>query len=281
MSRTTVLPRLIAVGIATLILSACSTAVGGAPSPSSPASPVAPPSTPVASPEPTAPATPPAPGAPADSPAPTPTPEPVVVVRIGTGTIARVTADGVAVRVLPGLDHPLIHGYHFVDGTDVEEVLLDAGDRVAVIWGPVLVDGHTWYSVMHVETAEPIIFGEGWISADFLAEEGPMPQPRTVLTADGLGSGRAVSGEVTDFSPLYVNVVAAPMPGDASCETEVVLIRTDGVAVTIGASEVTEPTHFFSSPLEDDALFQAAAGKVTLQVRSDCTWAGMAWVPAA
>jgi hypothetical protein len=278
MSRTPVLPRLIAIGLVTSVLAACSTAVGGAPSPSAPASPVAPPSIPVASPQPTAPATPTAPVAPSD--APTPTPEPVVVVRIGTGTIARVTADGVAVRVLPGLDHPLIHGYHFVDGTDVEEVRLDAGDRVSVIWGPVLVDGHTWYSVMHVETAEPIIFDEGWISADFLAEEGPMPQPRTVLTADGLGSGKAVSGEVTDFSPLYVNVVAAPMPGDVSCEAEVILIGTDGVAITIGSSEVTESTHFFSSPLENDALFQDAAGKVVLQVRSDCSWAGMAWIPA-
>lgn len=280
MFRTTVLPRLIAIGVATLVLSACATAAGGAPSPSSPASPVAPPSTPVASPEPTAPATPTTPSATPDAPTPTPTAEPVVAARIGTGTIARVTADRVAVRVLPGLDRPLIQGYHFVDVADVEAVRLDADDRVAVIWGPVLVDGHTWYSVMHVETAEPIIFSEGWIAADFLAEEGPMSKPRTVLTADGLGSGHAVSGEVTDFSPLYVNVVAAPMPGDTACEAEVILIGTDGVAVTIGASEVTEATHFFSSPLENDALFQAAPGEVVLQVRSDCSWAGMAWVPA-
>lgn len=276
MSRIPVLPRLIAVGLVTTLLAACSTAVGGAPSPSVPASPVTPPSTPVASPNPTVPATP---AAPSQAPTPTPTAEPVVIVRIGTGTIARVTADGVAVRVRPGLDQPLIAGYDF-GGVAVGEVRLDADDRVAVIWGPVLADGHTWYSVMHVETAEPIIFSEGWISADFLAEEGPMPQQRTVLTADGLGSGKAVSGEVTDFSPLYVNVVATPMPGDTGCEAEVILIGTDGVAVTIGASEVTETTQFFSSPLENDALFQDAAGKVTLQVRSDCSWAGMAWVPA-
>ena len=134
---------------------------------------------------------------------------------------------------------------------------------------------------MHVETAEPIAFDEGWISADFLAEEGPMETPRTVLTSDGLGSGQAVSGEVTDSSPLYVNVVAAPMPGHPACEAEVVLIGTDGVAVTIGASEVTEAMQFFSSPLENAALNQAAAGKVALQVRSDCSWAGMVWVPAA
>lgn len=270
MSRRPVLSRLLAVTAAVVALSACSTA-GEAPSiPASPAPEVSSPSTPLSSPEPSAPATP----------SDTPTPEPIAVIRIGTGTIARVTADGVAIRVLPGVAHPLIQGYHFVDGTEVEEVRLDEDDRVAVIWGPVLVDGHTWYSVMHAETAEPITFSEGWIAADFLAEEGPMPQPRTVLTADGLGSGTAVSGEVGDSSPLHVNVIAAPMPGVASCQAEVVLIRTDGVASTIGASKVTEPTQFFSSPLENEALFQAAAGEVVLQVRSDCSWAGMAWIPA-
>lgn len=270
MLRRPVLSRWLAVAIATTALSACSTGVSAPSLPSSPTPAVTPPSTPLATPEPSAPATPTA----------TPTPEPIAVVRIGTGTIARVTADDVAVRVLPGVDHPLIQGYHFVDGTEVQEVRLEEDDRVAVIWGPVLVDGHTWYSVMHVETKEPITFSEGWISADFLAEEGPMPQQRTVLTADGLGSGAAVSGEVTDFSPLYVNVVAAPMPGVTSCQAEVVLIRTDGEAFTIGASEVTEPTHFFSSPLEHEALYQAEAGEVVLQVRSDCSWAGMAWIPA-
>ena len=281
MTRTAQLSRLILVGVAATVLAACSTAVGGVPSPTTPASPAAPPVSPTASPKPTAPAAPTPSQAPSDAPAPKPTPTAApVVIRIGTGAFARVTADGVAVRVRPGLSQPLVKGYHFEDGTEVDGVRLDAGDRVAVIWGPVLVDGHTWYSVMHAETAEPIIFSEGWIAADFLAEDGPMPQPRTVLTADGLGSGKAVSGEVTDSSPLTVNVVAAPMPGDASCEAEVVLIRTDGEVVTIGASEVTEPTYFFSSPLEDDALFQADAGTVTLQVRSDCSWAGMAWIPA-
>jgi ABC-type transporter Mla maintaining outer membrane lipid asymmetry permease subunit MlaE len=82
---------------------------------------------------------------------------------------------------------------------------------------------------------------------------------------------------------LVTTVLAAcstAVGGDTSCEAEVVLIRTDGVAFTIGSSEVTDPTHFFSSPLEDDALLQGAAGKVVLQVRSDCSWAGMAWIPA-
>jgi hypothetical protein len=172
----------------------------------------------------------------------------------------------------------MIPGYDF-EGTAVDEVRLDTGDRVAVIWGPVLADGHTWYAVRHVETAEPITFAEGWIAADFLADDGPMAEPFTVLTADGLGSGQAVSGDVTEFAPLYVNVVASPMPGDASCEAEVVLTGTDGEAITIGSAEVTEATQFFASPLENAALLQEAAGRVTLQVRSDCSWAGMAFIP--
>jgi hypothetical protein len=285
MSHSTRAPHMVAIGLAAVILSACSAAVGGQPSPSAPASPAAPslPASPTVTPEPAQPTSAPTPTAPAtpDAPAESPKPSeaPIKVIRLPTGVHVRVTADGVAVRQLPGLDQPLVIGYDFVEG-GAPEVRLDDGDVVGIIWGPVLVDGHTWYSVKPHDTGT-VTFSEGWIAADFLVENNdpPLSYP-TVLTADGLGSGKAVSGEVTDFSPLYVNVVAAPMPGDASCEAEVVLIGTDGEAVTIGASEVTEPMQFFSSPLENDALFQAAAGKVTLQVRSDCSWAGMAFVPA-
>ena len=273
MSRITISPPRIAIGLVALMLAACSTATGGTPI----ASPSASPSTSPLSPEPTPPAAPASPSTPTD--APTPTSDPVVVVRFDTGNIARVTADGVAVRILPGLDQPMIAGYGF-EGSAVDEVRLDTGDRVAVIWGPVLADGHTWYAVRHVETAQPITFAEGWIAADVLADDGPMEEPFTLLTADGLGSGKAVSGDVSAYALLYVNVVAAPMPGDASCEAEVVLTGTDGEAVTIGSSEVAEATQFFASPLENAALVQETAGTVTLQVRSDCSWAGMAFIPA-
>jgi len=280
MFRTTVSPRVVASLLAAIILSACSTAVGGQPSPSLPATPTVTPSvpaSPIVTPEPTAPSAPATPRSPAHS--PSPSEAPVSVVRIKTGIHARVTADGVAVHQLPGLGQPVVIGHDFVDG-NAPEVRLDAGHLVGVIWGPVLADGHTWYNIKPGDTGT-VIFDEGWIAADFLVEvNDPELSYPTVLTGDGLGSGAAVSGEVTDFSPLYVNVVAVPMPGDASCEAEVILIGTDGEAVTIGASEVTEATQFFSSPLENDALFQADAGKVTLQVRSDCSWAGMAFVPA-
>jgi hypothetical protein len=278
MFRRTALPRVAAIGLAAFILSACSAAVGVEPSPSAPASPtVTPkPASPTVAPQPSDPQPPATPAAPTAS--PKPTEEPVTVIRIATGVNARVTGDGVAVRQLPGLDQPLVVGYDFVDGDD-PEVRVDAGHIVGVIWGPVLVDGHTWYNVKPTDTGT-VIFADGWIAADFLVEDNdPELSPRTVLTGDGLGSGAAISGDVTDFSPLYVNVVAAPMPGDLSCEAEVILIGTDGEHVTIGASEVTEPTPFFSSPLENDALYQADPGKVTLQVRSDCSWAAMAFVP--
>ena len=288
MSRIIVSPRLVAIGLAAVILSACSAAVGVEPGPSAPSSTVSPsvPASPVVTPEPSAPAAPSAPASPEvpGSPEPPKSPKPTegdapVVVRIKTGVNARVTGDGVAVRQLPGLDQPLVIGYDFVNGGG-PEVRLDAGHVVGVIWGPVLVDGHTWYAVKPTDTGT-VIFTEGWIAADFLIEDNdPELSYPTVLTGYGLGTGAAVSGDVADFSPLYVNVVAAPMPGEASCEAEVVLIGTDGEHVTVGASEVTEPMQFFSSPLENDALFQADPGTVTLQVRSDCSWAGMAFVPA-
>jgi hypothetical protein len=276
----------IAVCLIALMLSACSTAVGSAPSPSASDSPASPapatpvatpsPSDPVVTPEPSAPATP-KPSAPATpSKAPTPTVEPIQVVRFDVPTIMRVTANGVAVRVLPGVEQPLVEGYH-QEGHTIDGVRLKAGDTVEVRWGPVFVDGHSWYNVGFGDT-DGVTFSNGWMAADYLVAEGSFDYP-LVMNADGLGSGKAVTGEVTAWAPLYVNVVAVPMPGKASCEAEVVLIGTDGAAVTIGSAEITRATLFSSSAAENDDLYQEAAGTVTLQVRSDCTWAGMAFIP--
>ena len=273
-------PRLAGLGIAAVVLSACSATAGQA-SPSAPATPTLAPSaptSPTATPEPTAPA-PTKPASPeAPTPSPTPTESPIAVVRINTGVHARVATDGVPVRQRPGLDQPIVAGYDTA-GADVPEVRLDAGQTVGVIWGPVLADGVTWYSVVPGDTGT-LTFSEGWIAADDIVEEDLEVSNPAVLTSDGLGSGAAASGEVPASAALYVNVMAVPMPGDASCEAEVTLIGTDGEHVAIGASEVTEPTQFFSSPLENNALLQDDAGSVTLQVRSDCSWAGMAFIPA-
>lgn len=264
-------PRPIAIGLVALVLSACSTAVGGAPSPSAPVSPASPSPTPVVTPSPAGPVVTPTPTA------PVPTVEPIEVVRFDVPSIMRVTGNGVAVRVLPGVDQPLVEGYHH-EGYTIDGVRLKANDTVGVRWGPVFADGHSWYNVSFGDT-DGVTFSEGWMAADFLAAEGTYEHYPIVVTADGLGSGQAVSGEVREWAPLYVNVVAVPMPGDASCEAEVVLIGTDGVAITIGAAQVTGPTLIADSAAENDDLYQEEAGTVTLQVRSDCSWAGMAFVP--
>lgn len=281
MFRTMVSPRLVGIGLAAVLLSACSATVGGQVSPSAPATPTDAPSvapSPTATPEPTAPA-PTQPASPeSPTPLPAPTETPVGVVRITTGVHATVTTDGAPVRQRPGVDQPLVVGYDTAGG-QAPEVRLDAGQTVGVIWGPVLADGRTWYSVIPGDTGT-LTFAEGWITADDIAAGDLEVSNPAVLTSDGLGSGAAESGDVPAFAGLYVNVLAVPMPGDASCEAEVVLIGTDGEHVSIGASEVTEATQFFSSPLENSALLQEQAGTVTLQVRSDCSWAGMAFVPA-
>ena len=281
MFRTMVSPRLIGIGLAAVVLSACSTAVGGQASPSVPATPTTSPSaptSPTATPQPTAPApTQPAPPA-SPPPSPAPTQTPVGVVRITTGMHATVSSDGVPVRQRPGLNQPIVVGYDTAAG-DAPEVRLDAGQTVGVIWGPVLADGLTWYSVIPGDTGG-LTFAEGWITADDIVEGDLAVSNPAVLTSDGFGSGAAASGDVPAFAGLYVNVLAVPMPGDASCEAEVVLIGTGGEHVLIGSSSVTEPTQFFSSPLENSALLQEDAGTVTLQVRSDCSWAGMAFLPA-
>ncbi len=238
------------------------------------------PSTPVA--QPSAPATPAPSEEPDETPAPTQppaTPEPSgnpVVVRVDPLTTARVTADGVALRVLPGLDQPLAVGYDFEGGAP--ELRLSSGDTVAIIWGPVLADGHTWYSVRSVD-AGTLTWDAAWIAADYLVEDGRLEHYPLVASADGLGAGTAVSATVGDGAQLYVNAVATPMAGDESCTAEVVLINTAGTVVEIGSGTVTETTHFFSSPLERGELKQTTGGKVTLQVRTDCAWAAMAEEP--
>ena len=57
------------------------------------------------------------------------------------------------------------------------------------------------------------------------------------------------------------------------------MVGTDGTVMKIGSSTVTETTQFFSSPLENGDLTQEEAGTITLQVRTDCAWAAMAFEP--
>ena len=213
----------------------------------------------------------------APDPTPVPTPETIEVVRFDGRVIARVTADDVAVRVLPGLDQPLVEGYHF-EGEAIPEVRLEEGNTVGVSWGPVLVDGHSWYSVIP-DVTNNVTWSDGWIAADYLAEIGPAEIPSLLVTADGLGTGAAVTGTVPAFAPLYVNAVVTPMPGEDRCEAELVVIGTDGETTVVGSETVTETLRMFTSPLENADLMQESAGEFVLQMRTDCSWAAMAFIP--
>ena len=260
------------------ILAACSTAVGSDPSPT----PRSPESSDAGDPTPSTPAEPsddpseePSPEAP--DPTPVPTAKPIEVVRFDGRIIARVTADDVAVRVLPGRDQPLAEGYHF-EGEAIPEVRLAEGNTVGVSWGPVVVDGLSWYSVIP-DVTNNITWSDGWIAADYLAEVGPAEIPSLLVTADGLGTGAAVTGTVPAYAPLYVNAVVTPMPGKDRCEAELVVIGTDGETTIVGSQSVTETLRMFSSPLENGDLMQESAGEFVLQMRTDCSWAAMAFIP--
>lgn len=264
-----------------LVLAACATAVGSVPSPSQPAAPSGP-TDPTPEPSPSeapseAPShepSEPVPATPAVT--PVPTEKPITIVRIDMPVLARVTADGVAIRVLPGLDQPLIEGFDR-DGGTVPEVRVSEGDIVAVAWGPIFVDGHTWYAVQYADDSDSR-FGEGWVAADFLDETetvGLYP----LLRIDGFGDGDAVSLDVTERSRLNVGAVVTPMPGEETCEAELIVIGTDGAATTVASVTATETLRLFGSPLEDADLYQETAGEVTIEMDTDCSWAAIGFVP--
>jgi hypothetical protein len=96
---------------------------------------------------------------------------------------------------------------------------------------------------------------------------------------DGLGSGSAASAPVTAGTELAFQFGASPLPGRASCEIEMILIRTDGLAVNLATQTVTEPIAGDIHPQDGPHLYQEVAGQVTLQVRSDCSWAATVWDP--
>ena len=269
----------VAILLLAVMLAACSTAVGNDPSPSLPASPgESDPGEPTPSPMPSE--------APSEAPSHTPTPatpdptaapteQPIEVVRLEMPVIARVTADAVAVSVLPGLDQPLIQASG-PDGKTIAALRLSEGASVSVAWGPVFVDGHSWYAIQ--PGVDDVTWGEGWIAADFLVEEvavGLYP----LIRADGLGAGGAVSTHVTERSAVNATAIVTPMPGAESCEAELVVIGTDGEATTVGSQTVTETLRFFGSPLENSDLYQETAGEITLQMLTDCSWAAIAFVP--
>lgn len=273
MSRTTNrLQSLAVAGAIAVTIAACTAANGGSSSPTP--VPSRPPGT--ASPLPTE-----APGPSGPVTTPSPSEEPIEVVRFAPGTIVRVTADGVPVRVSPDLDAELVDGYDQGSGEQVEGLELIAGDEVGIVWGPFYADGQTWYAVQHHDVRSITFTSGSWISAESLEQVGTAPTPPVLVAIDGLGTGGAATGEARAGAGLYVNVAVTPMPGDEGCQAEVTLIGTDGEATTLAGGEITETTILFSSPLENRATVQEQAGQFTLQVKTDCSWAAMAFEPQA
>ena len=259
MLRRPMLPTSVTFLLVALVMAACTATGGGSSAPPSPTgSPM--PAQPSASPT----------GAP---PSPSTSPS-VEVVRFPTPVLGRITADGVAVRVRPGLDEPLIRGSNLHDGTSVAEVRLSEGDVVGLIWGPMLNDGHTWYAVRHHDSGG-IAWAEGWIAADFVEAAEPVPNFPEVAIADGQGRGGSETVTMPQHARVYVNVQAAPMPGEERCTATVTVVDPAGQRIGIGSGDVSELTTFFASPLEQSALSMDEGGEIRLEVDTDCSWAAL------
>lgn len=244
-----------------LILAACGQTAGD-------------PASPTASPIPT--------DSPSEEPTASPTPSaspsasPIDVVEFELPMIARSNADGVDVHTKPSADAPLLMGEQFPDMNRVE-IRLEADELVAVSLGPVLSGGTSWYQVAAVDGGERA-FAFGWVPAESLVRESDPPQPAPqVVTVHGLGSGADIDMTVPMGTPITVDVAAAPMPDQETCDIDVTLIRTDGLGVNVATQTVTEPDAFQIGASIDygglQSLFQEEAGTVTLEVETDCSYA--------
>ena len=186
--------------------------------------------------------------------------------------LAHANAEGVAVRSGPSLDAPLVIGNLRDTGATVYDIRLAEGALVAAFMGPVLADGHSWYFVHSADGRDLTMF-EGWVSGQYLTRDSGLGDLHPFLIImDGLGSGSAASAQVPAATELRVQFGATPLPDRASCGIEITLIRTDGLAVNLATSTVTEPVAGDIHALDGPHLFQEVAGQVTLQVRSDCSW---------
>ena len=100
------------------------------------------------------------------------------------------------------------------------------------------------------------------------------------MAIHGLGSGTAASADVPlNGTPVTVGFAGTPMPDDDACELEVTLIRTDGTAVNVATESLTGPMAGELGANELSSLFQEEPGQVTLQVRTDCSFAASITMP--
>jgi hypothetical protein len=296
-TRTTTIRIAAAASVLTVAAAACGIASAGLAEPAeTPVFSPTPSATPSATPRPvrTTQATPSATPAPspepaADGPAPTavpsqtPVPPPPAstpsaapqtpVVHLDAPTLAQTTADGVRVRSHPGLASQLIGAHRGPNAEFEPDLMLPRGHAVAVIRGPVVVDGHAWYLVMD-ERDDDQVWYQGWVAGEYLVATGPLPEDYDVLISiGGFGEGAAASAEVRADARLGLGGAAAPLPGASSCAMRIEFTRTDGSVVTLFDQVIAEVTSFGWTHMFSAALHQESAGSVAVQVVTDCSWA--------
>ena len=147
---------------------------------------------------------------------------------------------------------------------------LSPTDELIVQMGPLRLGGTDYYLVSATASQ-----WTGWVDGDLLEATGDPEENQVAAAIDNEGSGTADSFDVAAGDQLYVNVTAAPMAGDEDCQIDITVTTSDGETVTInGVNRISGPTSFFASPLEQSALRLESAGESTIQVRTDCTFAG-------
>ena len=146
---------------------------------------------------------------------------------------------------------------------------LTTADTATALMGPLILDGANWYLVAGTGTQ-----WTGWVPAEQLTAGVAPDESTSLITLDGRGSGDADSATVEAGVALVARAMAVPMEGRESCEIEITVAGVDGAHVAVNeVTEVTEATEFLASGLDDETLRQSAAGQVSMQVRSDCTFA--------
>lgn len=218
--------------------------------------------------------------APSDEPSQSPTPsEPEVIVH-ELPMIGRVTDDGVAVLVAPTFVAQPLSGERFTDpGTpEIAEVVLDADDLVVVTMGPLLNDGESWYEVASIDGDE-LVFAFGWIPGRYLESDDEAELGFILVDINGQGEGASEGVDTIGGHPLSVRFAAAPMPDADSCELDVTLVRTDGTAVNVATETVIHVMVVEVTSQQLSSLFQEAAGTVTLEVETDCSFAATMSMP--
>lgn len=216
--------------------------------------------------------------APAASDDPKPTPKPVTqpgpiqVIEHPIPMLGRSLADAVNVRARPDVQAELVQILR--DGRMLD-VRLGKDQLVRVNYGPVLADGESWYHVQSFDHV-PLPFAGGWVAGRFLARERSVESYPIVASVHALGEGAPVDADVPAAASLIVEFAAAPLPGSASCDINVTLIDTERFGVQVANfRDVTDPIVAAIPSYEVADLYQEVAGRVTLQVDTDCSFAAV------